>query len=289
MRPAHVIEIVTPKKVRLNGLLFGTSKPKRVVILVHGFSSSVFGKQVLAEKLSDKATSVVVFNNRGHDVISNITRGKSTRFLGGAAHEIFTECVDDIDGALTFAAGLGAKEIFVGGSSTGCQKSVYWRTHTRHPKRALVKGLILLAPVSDRAAYDKEMGEATVRRAIAKARALVKNGKANDLLPSSVFPLTLDAQRTLSLLELSSDEEIFTYTQPEVTPQTFQSVRVPMMVVWARNDEYNAHPIDTIRRWFEAHARAPLGFAVVRAKHSFKGVEREVANLLTKFMKDPYS
>src|SRR3989344_8692651 len=126
MRPAHVIEIVTPKKVLLNGLWLGPRKPKRVIVWVHGLGSSMFSKLYLAHDLVDSKTAVLVFNNRGHDKVASGSSGRNKRVRHGAAHERFTDCIDDIEGAIRFARKAGAKKLFVAGHSTGSQKATYW-------------------------------------------------------------------------------------------------------------------------------------------------------------------
>lgn len=288
MHPVHIVDMETPKKVRLNGFLYGPAAPRRAVILVHGFSSSAFSKQRIAQKLADADTAVLVFGNRGHDVVANIPAGYR-RFTGGAAFERFEDCVDDIDGALAFVAKLGAREVFLGGSSTGCQKSVYWWGNTASRKKRLVKGLLLMVPVNDREAYEHETGVVEVTAALRAARKLVAAGRPDELLPHGVFPLMLSAQRAVSLLEYGTAEDIFTYARPATTPEAFRSVTVPMIVIWATEDEYNGYPIESIRSWFLREAKAPITFATVRSGHLLKGAEAQVVRLLTKFMKDPYS
>ena len=66
MRPCFQIEIVTPKKFVLNGLWFGSKKPKRVIVWVHGLGSSMFSKLGIVDQLVDKETAVVMFNNRAY-------------------------------------------------------------------------------------------------------------------------------------------------------------------------------------------------------------------------------
>src|SRR3989344_7591994 len=166
MRPAHVIEIVTPKKVLLNGLWLGPRKPKRVIVWVHGLGSSMFSKLYLAHDLVDSKTAVLVFNNRGHDKVASGSSGRNKRVRHGAAHEVFTDCADDIQGAVNFARKLKVKNVFLAGHSTGCQKSAYWGSK----KGKGVKGIILLAPMSDYASEKKSQGIRTLKRAEKVAR-----------------------------------------------------------------------------------------------------------------------
>src|ERR1700722_3607606 len=148
MTPAYVVQITTPKKYVLNGLWFGPKKPKRVVIWVHGLGSSMFSKLNLIRAIVDPHTAVLAFNNRGFERVAQIRRtadSKSKRLLAGAAHERFVDCVDDIQGAVNFVRKRKVKSIYLAGHSTGCQKSIYWASK----KGKNVKGIILLAPVSD--------------------------------------------------------------------------------------------------------------------------------------------
>src|SRR3989344_5323781 len=104
MRPAHVIEIITPKKFLLNDLWFGPTKPRRAIIWVHGLSSSAFSMKRTISAIVDKNTAVITFNNRGYGVVNKLySKGKGkTATIAGAAHEIFTDCVDDVEGAVGF-------------------------------------------------------------------------------------------------------------------------------------------------------------------------------------------
>ena len=140
MISAGVVEIVTPKGVLLNGLWFGPAKPKCVVVWVHGLASSLWSRHSLIQKLIDANTAVLMFNNRGHDTISRVSTEKKRVGHAGGAHEVFTECVDDIDGAVKFAQKQGVKNVYLAGHSTGCQKSIYW-AHKRASKG--VKGIML--------------------------------------------------------------------------------------------------------------------------------------------------
>ncbi len=282
MRPAYTVELVTPRKVQLNGLWLGPAKAKRVVIWVHGLGSSMFSKLGIADALVDKDTAVLAFNNRGHGKVMYASRGaKSLRV--GSAHEIFTDCADDIEGAIRFAKAAGAREIFLAGHSTGCQKSVYWAAKGRG-----VKGIILLAPISDYAAELTMSTRAAITKGLAHARALVKSGRGNQLMPESLrpWPLLTDAQRYVSLFSGDSLEEIFTYWAPERTPVALRKVRVPILVLLAEKDEYRDRPPRKMADWFTEHLNRTNRVAVVpKVGHSFKGAERVVAQHMHSFMK----
>lgn len=285
MRPCHVIEIVTPKKVLLNGLWLGPKRAKRVVVWVHGLGSSMFSKLSLAEHLVDSQTAILMFNNRGHDKVAAISTTGKRRIRGGAAHEVFTDCVDDIQGAINFAKKAGAKSIYLAGHSTGCQKSVYWGAK----KGKGVKGIILLAPMSDYAAEVKISGKAKISRALLRARKLAASGRRSELLPENVWEgsLLADAQRFVSLYSGAGAEEIFTYWDQQKNPKTLRSMCIPTLVLLAENDEYADRPAAEIASWFERHAkRSDVITIVPKVKHSFKGREGAVVAAVRAFIKN---
>ncbi len=290
MIAAHAVEIVTPKKVVLNGLWLGPKRAKRVIVWVHGLGSSLFSRMSLFPHLLDGQTAVLTFNNRGHDVISRVSTvgpvvSKKT-VKGGAAHEVFIDCIDDIEGAIRFARKTGARNIFVAGHSTGCQKSVYWASK----KGKGVRGVIILAPISDYAAERAASGISKLRRAAKVARSLVRSGRKHELLPADVWgwPWTADAQRFLSAYSGSGPEEIFTYWDPKRNPRVLRAVKKPLLVLLAQHDEFSDIPADAIGDWFARHIKVGDHVLVVpRVGHGFKGGEKQVAREIKRFITAP--
>ena len=286
MRPCHQVEIVTPKKVRLNGLWYGSYAPKRVIVFVHGYGGSVFSRTTLVEQLARQGTAVLAFSNRGHDLVSGMstTAGKSRH--AGSAHEIFGECADDIDGAVRFARQFQVP-VYLMGHSTGCQKSIYWAS-----KRGRgANGIVLLAPISDYESATTLNGKAKVNRALAHAKKLIKNGKKDELIPKSIWGgyLLTDAQRFVSLYSGNSTEEMFTYWVPEKKPGLLSRVRIPICTVLAEGDEFVGAPATSMASWFTKHTYTGEVSIVPKVGHFFKGAEKEVARIIRRFMKESRS
>lgn len=287
MIPCHVAQIKTPKKYLLNGLWFGPAKPRAVIIWVHGLTSSAFSKLGIVEKLVTEDTAVLTFNNRGHDTVTRVGRedkkspdGFRYEVIGGA-HEKFTDCVDDIQGAIDLAKKQGVRQIFLAGHSTGCQKSIYYQAQMG--RKSPVRGIILLAPISDYASnLFLETNKKRLRADIERARMLVKRGKPHDAIRGR----REDAQRFLSLNTPDSAEEIFTYAHTR-TPRTLKKMHIPLLVFFAENDEYSDRPAHELAHWF-AHETATASFRVEivsRATHSFKGAEKYIANTIADWKK----
>lgn len=237
----------------------------------------------LVYKLVNGQTSVLTFNNRGHDKISSARRldkrGKARKILAGSAHEVFTDCVDDIAGAVNFCNKQGFKKIILVGHSTGCQKSIYYLAKTKKPKQ--IAKAILLCPVSDYADAIKFNGQA-LKRAEKLARGLAKAGKKHELLPSEIWPNLHDAQRFLSLFTPESQEEIFCYATPSRRPVALQRTAVPMVLIFAEKDEYLDRPPAEIIKWFkEKLAGKNASIKTIKgANHGFSGREPAVIKII---------
>jgi alpha-beta hydrolase superfamily lysophospholipase len=280
MRPAHVVEIITPKKFILNGLWFGPKKPRRAIVWVHGLTSSAFSRLGLVEHIVDKETAVLTFNNRGHDSVSRISRtdGKKS-YRAGAAYERFEDCIDDINGVIDFAKKTKAKEIYLAGHSTGSQKTAFWASK----KGSGVKGIILLAPGSDYAGALMKYGAPKIQRLTAIAKSLIKSGKSDELLASSLWEGEPDSpRRFLSLYTpYSNEQSLFTYFDEKRPAKMLRKITLPMLVIMGENDEHIDRPAREIMEWFEKNTKAPLlSLVAKRATHSFKGHEKAIAKAI---------
>jgi len=293
MTPAYVVQITTPKRVVLNGLWFGPRKPKKLIIILHGLTGSAFSMSRVVNALADTSCAVLTFNGRGFGQINDLTRirrNKVQYFVGGTAHEIFTECVDDIDGCIHFAKKAGVKEIYIAGHSTGCQKAVYWASKRSDKK---VKGLILFGPLSDYSGALATKGKTALDKGVSLARKLITAGKPHQLMPRNLGEwFECDAQRFVSLYTADSSEEIFTYARPSVRPKTLQKTSARILALLAGADEHGDMPAKEIAAWFKKHLPARPGkpkdqvIVVPKVKHSFRGGEKGVANVIHKFMKE---
>jgi len=70
----RLLTFTTPKGVVLQGLWFGIERPKRIFIMLHGLGSFMFSNHDYLFPLVDRTTSVIFFNNRGHDVIARLKK-----------------------------------------------------------------------------------------------------------------------------------------------------------------------------------------------------------------------
>jgi pimeloyl-ACP methyl ester carboxylesterase len=286
MTQCAVVKLVTPKRYILNGLWFGPEKASRGFIFLHGLASSAFTHHDVLLPLVNSSTMALYFNNRGHDKISGIKHlnkrlKKGYDYgLGGEANEVFTDCDDDIQGAVNFLQGVGVKNIYLVGHSTGCQKAIYYLS--RQGKQRYIKGVVLICPMSDYSYWVVSEKPETRKRAIEFAQKLVTAGKPHELLPVDVSPDLLDAQRYLSLNTADSEEEIFCYSQPNKLPLILQKVKIPILVIFAEKDEYGDRSAKQISKWFEKESCSKrLTVKIIKsAVHNLTGQETAAADLI---------
>jgi pimeloyl-ACP methyl ester carboxylesterase len=281
-----LITFLTPQKIQLHGVWLGGDKAKTVFVFLHGLGGSLFSRAPLLELLAaEKDTAVLTFNNRGYGLINSFKRKKKKNeteyYIAGMAHELFSECLDDIDGALSYARSRGAKRIFLVGHSTGCQKSIYYLAKKT---RVQIAGAILLAPVSDYAAIN--LKDRNYIKALRKAEQLKKAGKGQSLLPANLWSHAISAQRFLSLYTPSSEEEIFSYAS-KGRPKLLQKVTKPILAVLAELDEFNDRPIKEMKNWFDETLKTKSKYSSVivkEATHSFAEKEREVLRVIKRWV-----
>jgi pimeloyl-ACP methyl ester carboxylesterase len=289
-KPCRVVRIITPKQYLLDGLWFGADRPKTAIIFVHGLGSNAFAHHDYLTALAARDTAVLYFSNRGHDGIAGAKRMKRSAKKGyvyeqaGMAHEIFTDCADDIQGAVNLLLSHGARRIFLVGHSTGCQK-IAWYLSQRAAQRRIA-GAILLCPISDYAAARHE-NERERKKAETAARKLVRRKKLHELLPADVWRGPIDAQRFLSLYTPDSKEEIFAYAQPGKVPRTLQKLRTLLLVIFAGDDEYCDRKTSEIAAWFRGNLRSKHAEIEIipGALHSFNGLESAVTASVRRWIK----
>ncbi len=288
MQDCRVVTITTPKKYLLNGLLFGGAKAKTGFIFIHGLTDDAFGKHKLFTPLVNEQTSALFFNNRGHDVVAWVKRINNRTKKGytseeiGTAHEVFTDCADDIQGAVDLLISQSVENIYLVGHSTGTQKAVYYLS--RAGKQQLVKGVVLLCPISDVAYSLKYEPPVKLKKAIHWAKRSVQAGKPRALLPPEIWPdELLDAQRFLSINTPDSiEQQIFSYFNVAKKPKIFQKVQIPMLVVLAEEDEYSDRSARQIAHWFEANNKSSKFQAgiIKDSLHNLRGHETEIASAI---------
>ncbi len=138
---------VTEDKLILDGIIYKGKNNRKVIINVHGTAGNFYINEFInsmAKKYTKNGIDFIVFNNRGHDFISEIkVYGRKRSKIIGYAFEDFTKSRYDIKTFVDLAHKLGYKKIILQGHSLGAVKVVYYMEKTRDKR---VAGLILASP-----------------------------------------------------------------------------------------------------------------------------------------------
>ncbi|KAI4726865.1 DUF1749-domain-containing protein [Aureobasidium sp. EXF-10728] len=203
--------------------------------------------------------------------------------------------VNEISSLVSHFRNQGKKNIVLMGHSTGCQDCLhYFASEDKRGDRAVVDGVILQAPVSDREAIAMDMDTAALDAANEMAKSWCKEGKGEHILPlpitSSNFgrnPVT--ARRWVALACKGGEDDYFSSDLGDHTLKgTFGKVDKPLLILYGEEDEYVPASVDRkalVNRWIpfvsgkvDEQSKELLG----RASHNLNGDDQEVVDELIK-------
>lgn len=277
-----LVRFETSDGMLLNGFIFPKKGSKKIVIHVPGMMSNFYDDRNfvhMAKRINEAGWNFFPFNNRGHDVVSDIPTSSGSWKRAGTGLEKFENSLKDIKAAVDFAYKMGYKKIILSGHSTGCQKVVYYQSKKQDRR---VKGLILLGPADDYNSMQLEMGASKFKKTLEKAR---RSKNKRRLLPqyltgSYIFSM----ERFLSAHDLDNVEaRIFNY---DSKMPIFKKVTCPILTVFGSRDEFRVKPVDRNFRILNKNTGSPLLECVVikNANHSFVGKERQLSKEISKWL-----
>jgi len=282
--PVSLVSVRTRDGVVLDGAVAHPRGRRRTaVIWVHGLGSTFSSGQPLMRALSGRLNAAGVgylkLNTRGHGVVT-----RAGARLAGAAFEDFGESVHDVRAAIALAVATGYRRVILAGHSTGANKVLHYAARARDRR---VSGLILLGPVSDIAAAAKQVGARELGRRVAAAERLARRD------PQALVPRAwgfYSARRYISLYRPGEDEDVFPYYRPGARWPALRSVKVPIAAIIGSRDEFlDRRPeelIDAFRR-NAVRARSFTGVVLQGAGHNFAKRERELADVIVRWIRDP--
>lgn len=292
MKPFYVADITTKDGLMHQGIFSAPEKHgKRAILWVHGLSAAFYNDIHLYEAVVDacgkEGWGFALFNNRGHDLIAGIRKYDGTPPNGysylqsGAGQETFEDCILDINAGIDFLVNKGFTEVILVGHSTGANKACYYAGIQKNPH---VTGVVLLGPMSDR--LETSVSSEKHAKDLEFMKNLIKEGKGDTLLFGyHFFPIT--PKRYISLFEPGSDEDTFDYGDKKPNMTSFSHIKLPLLVIFAGNDESADRPIVDIQKVFDAHSTSTKYKSIIipGALHKFHKKEKDVANVITNWIK----
>ncbi len=144
----------TEDKAELVGLLHKGIETKKVIISVHGMTSDCLKKRddIIAKSMTEAGIDYFSFNNRGHDVISYLSKeinNEYTKQKSGTAFEDVEDSYYDIKAAIDKMCEKGYEEMYLQGHSLGCTKIVYAYNRLKEQNEykyiKVIKAIILIS------------------------------------------------------------------------------------------------------------------------------------------------
>ncbi len=279
------------------GLLYQGKKDKAVVIYLHGNgSSSVFYDEAenhpLVSALAKKNISTLYFNNRGAHIIKklNVGRGKKNeRKRFGMAYEKIKECIEDIDGAISFLKKQGYSKFYLAGASTGANKICVYNFYK--PKNDVEK-YILLCGGDDTGIYYHTLGKVKFWKLLAEAKKKIKakHGEEiiKEILPDELFSY-------IGFFDIANpDGDYNTFPFYEVLRKVklsmkplfrhFKSISKSTLIVYGDQDEYVWGNVLKIVEMLKSY-QPRLDYRIIKgADHGFKNRERELAEMIANWL-----
>ncbi|MBI2449768.1 DUF1749 domain-containing protein [Candidatus Pacearchaeota archaeon] len=280
-----IVNVKTEDGMLLYGLHLKAKNSKTIIIAIHGTGSNFYENDFMAEivKVSNqKGVSVLLTNNRGTAVLQSWPK------LHGTSLEHFEDCVKDIDAWVSFALSQNYNKIILQGHSLGTEKVVYYMSKGKYNNK--VNAVILLAFSDSWGAemqYQKKRGPLHMASLIKEAENLVKEGKGYQFLVSDwlcysgVMPKSAD-----SFLNFMQEDSELSKALPFRTKNLpfYRKIKVPILAVIGDQIEYTFIPIKEAIELIKKENSLTEAYQIKNCNHDFKGKEKELAELVSRFL-----
>lgn len=278
----------------LAGLLYEPKrKTGRAVIFLHGTGgASVFESKrtnLLADLFTRHGIAWFAFNNRGAGIMKRY--GSE---WGGSAYERIRDCVPDIDGAVRMLRRRGYRDLTLIGHSTGANKVAIY---DRYKPRNFIRRYVLLAGGDDTGLTFAHLGPRRFAATIAKARAMIKARRGDELTPRGTSPMEPISWRAwYDMANPDGDYNVFPFLEvmrgirlsrrPRF--RHVRGIRKPTLVLYGQNDEFCYDDVPRcVAILSDAIGPKPnFELAILEgAGHGFAGYEEELTMAIVKWMK----
>ena len=301
MKLTHA-QVVATDLLLLPGLLYEPDTPsKKLVIWLHGMGDSgVFYKpdkfNTLGSALTNNGWSLLAFNNRGayNTKTLKYADDREQRFQGGTYYELIEDCVQDIDGAVSFAEKLGYTELVLAGSSTGANKICVY-DYLKQGQTDFNR-YILADPGDDSGLFYQELGANAFEQIQQSAPKKVAEGKGLETVSPELSSEPFSWQSMLDITNpdgLYNSFPFYEATQQRLGTKTlfleWSKITTPSLVLLGEEDEYAADVPGTAEalELFKEYANPSASHQYMLASganHGFKGSETQLAKHILTYL-----
>lgn len=216
-------------------------RPAAGVIHVHGLAGNFYENRFVdnvAAAVVDRDLCFLTINTRGRDYLSDFIcekpDGTKTYTQIGGIHEVFEDCLADIDAWVGFLRAGGIRRIVLQGHSHGALKVAYYLF--KRPDPGIV-GLVLLSPSDDFGCQRARIGE-RFDEALRVARGMAGDGGGRDLMPEAYFHYPVSASTYLDIFDEGSKLRMFNLSRTDAGEfPELRSIGVPVLALVGSVDE----------------------------------------------------
>ena len=283
--------------VDLKGFIYKSKeKTQKILISVHGMATNCIKQrdEKIAEKLNELNIDLLVFNNRGHDLISYIKKeNKEKKEIAGTSYEEISECYNDILGAINYSIKNGYDEIYLMGHSLGSTKIVYAYNKFLKENTDIVgkiKGIILLSLV-DIPTASKIYLQDDFPAIVTYAKNMKKEGMENQLMPEKSFIHPISVKTFLRYTIENDDINFARFSDNLYNFEELNNIKVPLFMRWGNNKELILQKADELCKFLQSKIKnehLDIGY-IDEANHNYSGKEEILSNEITKFIKKYYN
>lgn len=285
----------TEDKADLVGLLHKGKKTNKVVISIHGMTSDCLKKRddIIAKTMTDNNIDFFSFNNRGHDVISYLTKemvGGHAKQKSGTAYEDVQDSYYDIKAAIDVMLEQGYQEIYLQGHSLGCTKIVY--TYNKLKRKSemkylnSIKAIMLLSLIDIPRAQVINLGskyDYMLEYAIDKE----KNGKQDMLMPRESFIHPISVKSYLRYFRDNEKINFAQYSNKDYNYEELNNMTIPLFMRWGNVFEMIEQPAEELIQIVNTNItnnQKDINY-IEGANHGYTDKEQQVAEEMLEFLK----
>ncbi|MEK9185456.1 MAG: DUF1749 domain-containing protein [Patescibacteria group bacterium] len=246
---------------------------------IHGTASNFYEEyfiEVLTGKLAQQGVSMLSTNNRGTGVY-DAWQGN------GAAVEIFSDCLIDINSWIEFALEQGYERIILSGHSLGTEKVIYYMTYGKYTDK--VSALVLLAPATSPGSEPILVKD--YEEKLESARVLIQEGKGKVFLDRNAYggimPKSAESYVDFSDLNPKFDDALPFHKKHL---PSFGKIKIPILAVIGDQEEYTVIPIKEALALMRKENPDTKIIQISNCDHDFQKNEEKLSEILIEFLKE---
>lgn len=282
-------------EVKLKGMIYHSNQnTKDILISIHGMATNCLKQrdEVISKEINQENIDMLVFNNRGHDLVNyiNKTTPEGTKdVLAGTAYEEISESYYDILGAIKYCLNKGYEKIYLMGHSLGSTKTVYFYQKLLKEENEdilkHIKGVILLSLIDIPMALQVYLRE-EFPAIITYAKKMKKEGMQNELMPEKSFIHPISVNTFLRYSIENKDIDFAKYSDKNYEFEEINNIKVPLFMRWGNDNEMILQKADDLCENLKMKIKNPnldIGF-IDGANHMYSGKEIVLAKQIKKFI-----